>query len=225
MPVPTHFRFSVRGTFKGTSEIWQYGFHFQRTVAAGQDAEVDNIGEAGVTAALTQFHGGSIFTSKAEFREWRAYHVGEDNKIRGNPKIKELDNPVVGSVDAWRYPPQISLVVSTIATNRGAAQRGRFYLPCPGMPMSSVDGRISKADAQIVIENTVTMLKSVSDAIDLPGTLVSSAMLNVSEGPPGSSTGTFQAVDHLEVGRALDQVSTRRNAILEEREVGGNIDW
>jgi len=67
----------------------------------------------------------------------------------------------------------------------------------------------------------VAFLKSISDAIDLGGTVQSSAMLNISD----DATGTYQDVDHIKVGRRPDRISRRINALQEEYVEGGQIDW
>jgi hypothetical protein len=64
-------------------------------------------------------------------------------------------------------------------------------------------------------------LKDISDAIDIPGSLLSAAAANVSQ----SSGGVLQEVDHVEVGRCLDTLRNRRKSMDEDRVIGGQIDW
>ena len=54
-------------------------------------------------------------------------------------------------------------------------------------------------------------------------TIQSSTGLNVST--RGGPDGTKQVIDHVEVGRVLDTLRTRRRALLEDRQIDAHIDW
>jgi hypothetical protein len=225
MPVPTHFKFTVRGTFDATPETWVTGCHFSRANQGEADAGYDDINSGSVTAAVVAFFGSSIFTQDLKVKDWRMYQIGTNGRMETNAPLMHdfvTDGPS-GTAGAWKYPPQIACVVSLVAANRGPAKHGRMYLPSMAKPLGS-GGRISAGDAGEIREATTTFLKAVADSIDLE-VLTQSAAVNVSTGPPGSSTGTIQEVDHLEVGRALDTMRSRRRALLEDYSVGGHIDW
>lgn len=223
MAVPTHFRFSIRGEFTGTPEGWNYGFKFGRDVSASEDAGLGDIDEAAVSTALATFHSNSIFTMVSHLTEWRAYVIGTDGKMEGNgPLLHEYATEVAGGSSGSFMPPQVSLAVTTVADDRGPGKLGRFYLPGVRLQVAP-DMRISEAEADDVNELVVAMLKGISDAIDIPGTIESSTAVNISTRP--SPDGTRQDVDHLEVGRVYDTIRSRRRSLLEERFVGGQIDW
>lgn len=221
--VPTHFRFSIRGIFGDTPEGWNYGFHFNRSVAASADAGLSDIDEAAVSSALATFHAQTFFSMLSILTEWRAYVIGTNGKMEGNgPLLHEYGTPVPGGSSGSFFPPQVALAVTTVADNRGPAERGRFYLP--GVRLTpAADMRISEAEADTITDATVDMLKGISAAIDMPATIESSAAANVSGLPVG--TGTKQDIDHLETGRVYDTIRSRRRSLLEERFVGGQIDW
>lgn len=223
MAVPTHFRFTARGTFAGTPEIWSFGWHMGRVVEDGADAELDDIDESGVTTALATFFGAGIIDTTVHLVDWRAYVIGTDGRMEGNgPLLHDATGDSIAGTGTVRYPPQVAAVVSLIAANRGPAQYGRFYVPGPTAVLET-DRRLSSANAQTLANAASAFLKDVSDAIDLPLELGSSAAKNVSS--RGGGAGTMQTVDHVEVGRVLDTLRSRRNGMIEERYVDAQIDW
>lgn len=225
MPVPTHFKMTVRGHFGSTDEGWSFGCKFERDVLGGPDAELDNISESGVTSAVTGLMASGYFTTGIKTDDWRIYVIGTDGKMEGNgPLLHTFTTPLSGTSSADNHPSSCCLAVTTIADNRGAAQRGRFYLPMTHFPLGA-DWRIATTTADALLPVISGFLKNVSNAIDLPGTIASADGINVSAGPPGSTTGTKQSIDHLELGLVYDNLKRRRNKLLEARRVGAQIDW
>lgn len=222
MTVPTHFRIVFRGDFVSTPEHWSFGMHFSRSVDGIGDADVGDIDESAVTTALTTFfaNANSAVPGVAKATDWRAYQIGTDGKMEGNPLVVDVSQAnIVGTGSGYTCPPQIACCVTTIAVNRGPARFGRFYLPTKSNNLGS-DGRLAAATALQIAEATSTFMKSVSNAIDLPG-LASSQGLNISEG----NGGTKQTIDRLAVGRALDTLRNRRKSMVEDRQETGHIDW
>lgn len=223
MPVPTHFKFVFRGVFDNTEETWSFGMHFTRTVEAGPDAGVGAIDTSGVTTAL-----GTFFNTAAAgiptwctATDWRAYEIGTDGRMENEPLLVDLTtDDIDGAASGSRLPPQCALAVTTVADNRGPGRYGRFYLPT-ALIIELSDLRVSIANATGVATAVTAFLKGISDSIDLPGTLGSAGGLNISK----SGAGFKQDIDHVEVGRVIDTLRSRRRALLEERVVGGQIDW
>lgn len=225
MAVPSHFKFTFRGIFLETPEVWSFGVHFRRTLDASPDAGLDAIDQAGVTSAITGLlTGGGLapINNGTELVDWRAYVIGTDGRMEGDPLRVDLAASHIKGPGGVRYPPQVALVVTTVGDNRGPARYGRFYLPGPSQSMDS-DFRLTATNATAYADAAATFLKGISDSIDLPLTTSSSAACNVSS--RGGADGTLQGVDHVEVGRVYDTLRTRRNSMKEERIVGGNIDW
>jgi hypothetical protein len=224
--VPTHFKFTARGHFGTSEETWSFGWKFGRSVDAGGDAGLDDIDESGVTAALVAYIAGPYVSSDAIVDDWRAYVIGTDGRMEGNGPLLHTfaPNTVKGTGAATKYPPQVALAITTIADDRGAAQYGRWYLPSPTVAFIE-DMRISAASALLYAQQASAFLKNVSDAIDLPGSVLSASAVNVSAGPPGSPTGTLQQIDHIEVGRVLDTIRNRRKSLVEDRVSDAQIDW
>lgn len=225
MTVPKHFKFTFRGVFAGSPEEWSFGVKFDSVHSGDPDAHLDNIDSGAVTSAITTFLNGPHVGQHVVLVDWRAYEIGADGRMLGNGPllVTPTANSIKGSGQSWQYPAQISLAITTVADNRGPAKLNRFYLPGPTRTLGS-DGRLAVADTQDYASRAVDFLKGISGAIDFPISLRSSAGVNISDRPAGA--GTIQEIDHVEVGRVYDIISTRRNQLLEARErSSGSIDW
>lgn len=222
MTVPTHFKINFRGVFTSTPEEWSFGIHMSRDIEAQPDATVGDISESGVTSAITTLlaTAGGMFSDACVCTEWRAYEIGTNGRMEGNPKLVELTPPGVGGTATKKYPPQVALAVTTVADNRGPARFGRFYLPGVNLPMDN-DHRLTVSNATAVAEAATEFLKDVADSIDLPLTTMSAVGLNISS----LNGGVKQEIDHVEVGRVYDTLRSRRRQLLEDRHVHGQIDW
>lgn len=223
MSVPKHFRFTLRGVFTNTPEIWSMGFHMSKTVALGDDTQLGDIDESAVTAAIATWFGRGYIAGNVLLTDWRAYDIGTDGKMVGNgPLLHDASGDAIHGTGAVKYPTQIALVITLKANNRGPAQYGRMFMPGPVMDLQT-DARISDAVAGEVGDFTGLFLKDVSDAIDAVDLNQTSGVNISSHG--GGGAGTLQVIDHVEVGRTLDTLRTRRNQLVEDRHVSGHLDW
>jgi hypothetical protein len=221
MPVKTHFRIVFRGVFTGTPEIWSYSTKFSRARPLGEDATLSDISESGVSAAAAAFHEDTMFQDVVRLTEWRAYQIGTDGKMEGDPLLVDLSSdPSNGTGTTRAYPTDVALCVTTVGSDRGHGRYGRFYLPGPHAQLGS-DRLIATSWLDPVVTRTVQFLKDVSDSIDLPGEIGSSEMLNISN----DSSSTSQVVQSVKIGRVLDRISRRRNAMTEDYHDSGHIDW
>jgi hypothetical protein len=93
-------------------------------------------------------------------------------------------------------------------------------VPGPHAELGS-DRLIASSWLDPFVTHTVDFLKGVSGAIDLPISLASSALQNISN----DASSTQQGVDHIKVGRVLDHISRRRSAMLEDYHESAQIDW
>jgi len=219
--VHTHFRIVFRGVFTASPEIWSFSTKWARDVSQGPDTGLDNIDETTVTNAAKAYIGSFQFQNNVKLTEWRAYQIGTNGKMEGDPKLVDLtNNSATGQGTTRSYPTDVSLCVTTVGDHRGHGRFGRFYVPGPHMQLDA-DRRVNVTWLNQFMTDTVAFLKSISDAIDLGGTVQSSAMLNISD----DATGTYQDVDHIKVGRRPDRISRRINALQEEYVEGGQIDW
>jgi hypothetical protein len=221
VPVHKHFRIVFRGVFVGTPEIWSFSTKWRNVQDSGPDADLSDISDEQVTNAIGTYINSSDFQTIVRATEWRAYLIGTDGKMDGDPKIVVLDTPgPTGTGSARAYPTDVALCVTTVADHRGHGRYGRFYVPGPHAELGS-DRLIALSWLEPFLAHTQTFLESISSAIDLPDSLASSGMQNISN----DAASTQQGVDHLKVGRVLDHISRRRSAMLEDYLEGPQIDW
>lgn len=221
MPVPNHIKVVIRGVFKTTPEEWSWSMKFGSNVTFGPDVTAEDVDLAAVESALHTFMDGSLFSRPVMATEIRAYRIGTNGRMEGNPNLRVI--PTTGAptgTGSNYYPPNVSCCVTTEAENRGPGRYGRFYLPGPGSALTE-DLRLTAAGATNILNGAVAFCKSVSDAIDVPASLSSKDMVNISAVGGGSS----QVVKRLRVGRTLDTIERRRRSMLEEPVSSGTIDW
>jgi hypothetical protein len=222
---PKHFRFVMRGDFKGSPESWSTSCHFNRQVSGSPDAGLGDIDEDAVSNAVITFLGSYNLPNKVECTDWRMYEIGTNGKMESNGPLLHTFEPgeAKGSNSGIQFPPQLAVCVTLVATQRGPAQFGRMFLPS-GNFTPDADWRQSVGACDAYAAATTALLKSIADAIDLPLNPGSASAVNVSDRPIGSA-GTGQVIDHVEVGRAYDTIRNRRKSIPEDRQVYGHIDW
>jgi hypothetical protein len=223
--VPKHFKFSFRGIFENTPEQWSFGCNFSTNLSQVPDPGVDDIDVSAVTTALATLIAGpsdAAISTAVKAMDWRAYLIGTNGRMEGNPLFTDVSTDDISGAAGNRYPPQVALAVTFVGDNRGPARFGRMFLPGPAEAIAN-DMRLSIASATGYAAAVTAFLKAVSDSIDLTLTESSKGQNISSRGLGGQ--GTAQDIDHVEVGRVLDTLRTRRNALLEERIVGGQIDW
>lgn len=216
-----HIKMTFRGRFTGTPEIWSFGMKWQSVFDGNPDQTVGDIDQSGVTQAVFDFfQSGAGIPQNVKCDDWRAYNIGENGVMVGNPLVVDVSGTGAPTgTTTVRYPPQIALCATLVGSNRGAGRFGRFYLPT-AQSMESSDSRLSASNAAGVGDAVTQFLKDISDAMGSPLGL-SSACINVAT----DQASTWQIVDHVEVGRVFDTLRSRRGAMLEERVADGQIDW
>lgn len=222
MPVVPHIKVTFRGVFTGCPEEWSFGLHFSSNDPLGiDDSGASDVHLDQCLAAAQTYMNNARFNDRVKMTDIRAYKIKSDGLMEGNPSILLIPNASQpNGQGATHHPLQIAWCVTTVGAERGPARFGRFFLPGPSVPVDN-DSRISANDTNNMLAATVQFTKDVSDAVDLSGVTTSSNLVNVS----GIGTGTNQVVDHLELGRVLDTIRTRRNKLDEARVASGHIDW
>lgn len=221
MPVPTHLRVVFRGVFLTTPETWSFGLKFSRDNTVGTDAGYGDFDLGAMKDAFTNMvqQGDSKWPTNAELSDIRAYIIGTDGLTEGTPLLEECTPDHIHGVTSVKYPNQVCMVITHVASERGPARFGRVFLPTA----ADMGGNtlVPSGIGNPLREIYTTFVKDCSDAIDLEGTQ-SSEQLNISKNGSG---GTRQAVDHHEIGQVLDTLRSRRRALVENRSAGGHIDW
>jgi len=216
VPVPKHIKINIRGRFDGTPEQWSYGFHLDPVRTAQVDIKVADYDMSIVAAAINAFHSHARFPAKVVVEEWRAYDIGSDGRMIGNPVLgswSAATQPKGLGAGNLTYPPQASLVVTLEAANRGPARYGRMYLPQPYMILDST-ARLAATDVSSIGSALRTMLKAIEGANTGAD---DSHLCNVSPGGR-TSTPTKQSVINLKMGRVIDTMRSRRSKMDEDRQ-------
>lgn len=124
--------------------------------------------------------------------------------------LHEFD-PGLPGVGTANLPPQCAVAVTLrTAARRGLANTGRFYLPHVTNGPSN-DGRLLAGAAQGIATSTTTFLNSLRTA--LGDDFIPAVASDTREGQ-------VRAVTHVEVGRVVDTIRSRRSSLDEDRQVG-----
>ena len=207
------FRLVCSGTLVGT-ETFSYGISLRKQFTTGSaPATVPQR----VIDAVTAFHsdanlgiGSQSILTTIKFNE-----IGVNGRYAndGDTVLHEFDPGVAGS-GPTSMPPQVALAITLrTAKNRGRAHAGRFYIPNISGAISP-DGRLAIGQATTVAQVATTFLNSLNSA--LAGIARVAVLSDV-------GVGAINDVTHLEVGRVLDTMRSRRRNLDEERVIGNAL--
>lgn len=213
MAYPASFlRLAVIGTlYEVESFTW--------TLSLGRNFSTDpapDVVPQGVIDAVTTFHTAAEVSTGANARltTIKLNEIGTDGRYvsDGDTVQHDFETPVPG-VGTSNLPAQIANAVTLrTAAQRGRASSGRFYYPATGRVVGS-DGRLSAATAGAIAADATALLNSLNAA--LPGFQVGVFS--------SIGTGIWRPVTHVEVGRVLDTMRSRRRSIEEERVAGAPL--
>lgn len=210
MPWPKHNRLVVRGTIGTTKEEWSYSLKFNSEIPTASDVLPQDWDQSAVTAALVAFHHTANFQAGFAVTGWRGYQIGSDGNLIGDNMVRVDDITGGGGTGSRLYPPQVCLVLSLWADNRGPAQHGRIYLPGPNAAIDQNTATATTTAVQLVLADFKTMVEALKDAMYDP-LIVGESLVNVS--PAG--TGVLQKVTEYRCGVVLDTMRSRRNKLVE----------
>jgi hypothetical protein len=212
--VPRHWRLVFRGIIKDTPETWS---HSHSLDPPDWDSDLTNYD---LNSALNAYAGlaQNCLSERIALTDARLYRIDESGRMVGNPHMRLLQPTQYqnGGLTAGKYPPQVALVVTTVAPNRGPARFGRFYLPMPGFTLEA-DSRLSAANRDLLLTEVRDYLIGVRDGLTIPMApdLADAPVANVSaRGNDGA--GTLQRVSEIRIGRVLDTQRRRRRALAED---------
>jgi hypothetical protein len=186
---------------------WSCGF---RMAGPPETAVVDSASLlAGVGAALVAYHGhaNTFISARALLSEVKVNAVGTDGKYIADTTTQALYSDVPGAASAAGTPAnQIALAVSmTTGYSRGAAHRGRFFLPLPVFTVGT-DGRIPSANVALLRAQTDVMRAAVN-SINANWKM---AVFSRKAGAPA-----HRLITGTQVGLVLDTQRRRRASLLE----------
>lgn len=159
--------------------------------------------------------GPGIITS-AILQGFKLNRIGADGRyVDATTHEYVYPTPVPGATGSF-YPPQLTLVASLRSSvERGPANRGRIYLP-PTTSAGTVanDGRTSVVNATNQATAVRRLLVDLNAAINLwDGGGSASPVAGIAS---NVGAGTFRIISRVEVGRVVDTIRTRRNALDED---------
>lgn len=210
-PLP-FLRLVVSGTLYGV-EGFSYGMTFINDNGTGTaPSEVP----AGVVTALNTFHTrAGLISNTAKMTTVKLNLIGTDGRYvdQGDTVLYDWATPVGGAASFYP-PPQIALAVTLrTGARRGLASRGRFYLPTPGFTVEQGTGQLSETNTTTVLGHVNSLVSALETA--LPGWDLG-VVSQVREGRQ-------RAVEHIEVGRTLDTIRSRRTSIPERYAIGADL--
>lgn len=200
--------------FVGT-ETWQFGLRF-----AGDG--FDGTGQGAYTPLLpTQLAevldaGGDFVSAAATAIDARVRYLGCKVAPQGVNGLYGENNdaqealtasPVNGGSGAGGWP-QLAIVVSTMTErSRGAASRGRFYLPMCGLEPTGNESRISAAQALGIANSAKTLITRLN-------------LAGIGEAHVMSKTfGVSNPISGVRVGRVVDTMRSRRSSLDEDYQI------
>lgn len=143
----------------------------------------------------------------------KAARIGTDGKYMD--AAPTISNEAAGGhpgTGTSPHAPQVALAVTLLGANpRGAAGRGRFFIPAPTAAIG-VDGRVSDPAAQAIADQVAKFINAVNPRVAGGVSIV---------GPTTASgrAGASQPVTAVRVGRVFDTVRSRRSSFPEEPKV------
>lgn len=204
------FRLVMSGTLAG-SETFSYGITIDKTFTTGSAPEEVPVG---VLDAVEAFHSDANIAIGTQ----AVLTMVKFNEIDVNGRYASTENTVLHEFDPGipgtggnTMPPQVALAVTLrTAQRRGRASSGRFYIPKLGGAIGT-DGRLAAAQALQVATVATTFLNDLNTALDGIGRVAVASDIG---------TGAINPVTHVEVGRVLDTIRSRRRSLDEERQIG-----
>ena len=228
MPAPLHYRLSFSGLIGTgqTQEIFSHGL----AVATGTTSQ-PIIGRPAMATLATTLsnawatHMAPMVCAVAQLTRVRVALVENTGNVSkdGAGTFQQGDwlgsKPGVGG--PLILPPQLSVAVSLQSAASGPTGRGRFFVPSPQIGTLGADLRL----ATPVQQDFVTFCTAFVAAVNTAAAAVAGGSLGRVVVPSGGSVSQGIApanrpVTQVRVGRVVDTMRSRRNALLEAYVVG-----
>jgi hypothetical protein len=193
----------VFGTLASPIEIWSF-------TIKGQPVESSNTPQAkaftaknAYSAGLRQVLPSSVILTRTRFSQHAAGGLVEQTADGAYVQADDLTTVAGTDTGGAAIPLQSSVCVSLVTGRAGPSGKGRFFLP---MPAAALDAtwRLPIAKADAIAANAAATLDGLA-AVLIPCVV--------------SSKGFRTEVTAVRVGRVVDTIRTRRNAMVEEHQV------
>jgi hypothetical protein len=205
----------------GGPEQWQTGMRFASDAAFGVDDFVRALDEISIvdilqdcTELITGALGVGLYWSSVVTIDWAKLAVLDlEGHYADTPIIAE-QTPVPGGAGAFPFAPQLACVVSLWSGSTfGRANRGRSYLPPPWQWLDSAevtDPRPTQAMCDSLRSQYRLWLSQVDGEVGTVALGVFPAIMSK------IGTGTTKPISKIAVGRVIDTMRSRRQALEEE---------
>lgn len=214
MAYPTSFlRMVVSGTLYG-NETFSWSLSLRPNFPSNP---APTVVPPDLITALSTFHNSasSQIGAAATMTLVKLNEIGTDGRyVSSTDTVQHEFDPGIAGTGASDMPPQSALVVTLrTAQRRGLANTGRFYLPFLSAGVGA-DGRVLAGGALGIAANVTTLLNSIKTALGdewLPAVV------------SDIGAGAMNTITHVEVGRVVDTVRSRRSSLDEDRQVGAPL--
>lgn len=212
MPFAPHTRVTAIGTLGTGADRFSYGLNLGFT---GAPAALPQAGLEDITASIKAMHkrATSGVSADAVLTEVKFASIGADGKYTADPVVIAVTGGAGGGNNAFNQVlPQSALAVSLMTDRRGPSGKGRFYLPMPAFATAGANSfQITQANADGVRDSVQTMLNEILNAPGLDNVNNELDPVVVVASTKGFNT----PVTGVRVGRVVDTIRTRRNALSE----------
>jgi hypothetical protein len=206
MAYMTNFlRLVVIGRLFGPTEHFSFGLTMIPNFA-GNPVPPTTVPTAVHSAVKTFFTTAPIGT-QASLESVKLNEIGTDGHYTQPTSVEYFYSPLAPGTFSPSPAPQVALAVSLrTAVARGRANSGRFYVPLPAEAPAVGDGRIVPATAINFADKAAALINSLNASMNSEWVVAVNSKVG---------TGAQHKVTHVEVGRVLDTIRSRRSSLDE----------
>jgi hypothetical protein len=220
-----HYLLAFGGTLYG-SEIWSCGLRLARPVEAGTpDFSEEKIDD--MLNDLRSFMNSAVFNTQTVLTYVKLNRIGEDGRYLDKSKTTARylsgtsgDLATARGTSSTFVPPQLTLAVTLYTDkDRGPGSKGRIFLPAPVVCGAvAPDGRLAAGDVSPVSSIGLQVGSLLDNLNNDPGFDPADAprVVVATPGGIGMPNGDNVPVTGVGIGRVVDTMRSRRNALLEQ---------
>jgi hypothetical protein len=207
-----HLRVQCAGVFGPAGSAWEiFSYGFSIGQASGQGPAVGGTVLADLCDDVQEFHAGAgaHIANAARLTSIKVALVNPDGSWNGAQAAYERSCDVPGGINVGAScpAPQSALAVTLRSNVNTPRTRGRFFLPMVALNPSVTDGLIAEQAATEVASAVESLITNVNNQ---PGFDQNGDQVIVA-----STFGTNSVVTSVSVGRVIDTIRSRRNALQE----------
>jgi len=210
-----HYKLTFSGIFGNPAspyEAWAFGYAigFDDPILPPADSWADD------QVSVVQTYLASVSAPAAKLTQVKIAVIHSDGLYDGVAPAISAVVPAAGDA-AIKYPPQISLVVSTQSASIARSGRGRWYIPAPADELDVNTGLAVDTDVAATLAASKTFLNDSVSAFETSGSFGLGLIHPVIASRKG--LGTNFTITELRVGHVLDTMRSRRRSMAEAYDV------